>query len=146
MDLIAIYNVFPNEDACIKHLEKIRWKGSPQCPYCQSKNISPRPKENRNHCNVCNTSFGVTVGTVFHHFRLPLQKWFLAICLILNSKKDITARKLARCLTVNKDTAWRMNMKIMRAMTQKEQRELLIGVIKCFEFNMDESSTPRKNL
>jgi transposase-like protein len=91
------------------------------------------PKEKRHHCNSCNTTFSVTVKTIFHHTHLPLQKWFLAICLTLNAKKGVAARQMARHVHVNKDTAWRINMKIREAMSEREQRELLTGLVECDE-------------
>jgi len=133
MDIIKIYEMFPTENDCIKHLEKVRWKDQPRCPYCKSKSITSLPKENRHHCNSCNTSFSVSVGTIFHHTHLPLQKWFLALCIVLNAKKGIAARQLSRDLRVNKDTAWRIDMKIRQAMNEREQRELLTGFVECNE-------------
>jgi hypothetical protein len=73
------------------------------------------------------------VGTIFHKTRLPLQKWFLALMLILNTKKDIAARQLARDLKVNKDTAWRISIKIREAMMERDQRELLTGIVEMDE-------------
>lgn len=142
MNIVSIYEIFPTEVDCLNHIEKVRWHGKPVCPYCQSTKQTPLPKENRYHCNNCNTTFSVTVGTIFHHTHLPLQKWFLALSLILNAKKGISARQLGRDLQVNKDTAWRMAMKIREAMTQQAQRELLTGVVE-----MDETyigGKPRK--
>lgn len=129
MDIIQIYKQFPTATNCITHLENIRWDGEPTCPYCESQNSTPVPTENRHHCNNCNTTYSVTVGTVFHHSRLPLQKWFFAISLILNAKRDITARKLARDLHVNKNTAWYITMRIRKAMTDVEQRALLLDLV-----------------
>ncbi len=142
MNIVSIYETFPKNDDCIVHLEKVRWNGKPKCTYCQSTNATPLPKESRYHCNTCNTTFSVTVGTIFHHTHLPLQKWFLAIALVLNAKKGLSARQLGRDLQVNKDTAWRMAMKIRQAMTQQAQRELLTGIVE-----MDETyigGKPRK--
>lgn len=85
--------------------------------------------QHRHHCNNCNTSFSATVGTIFHHTHLDLQKWFLGIGLILNAKKEISARQLAQDLEVNKDTAWRIRRKISEAMTQANHRELLTGLV-----------------
>jgi transposase-like protein len=133
MDITGIYQIFPKEKDCITHLEKTRWNDKPKCPYCQSGNVTPVPKEERHHCNNCNTSFSVTVGTIFHHTHLPLQKWFLAVCLTLNAKKGVAARQMARHLHVNKDTAWRMDMKIRQAMAEREQRDLLTGLVECDE-------------
>lgn len=116
MNIIQIFKQFPTQESCIKHLELARWKGEPVCPYCESTNTNPLTKELRHHCNSCRKSFSVTVGTIFHDTRLPMQKWFLAISLILNAKKGISARQLARDLEVNKDTAWSMGMRIREAL------------------------------
>lgn len=140
MNLIEIFEKFPKQEDCIKHLEKVRWNNTPICPYCKSNRVTALPKELRHHCNNCKTSFKVTVGTIFHNTRLPLQKWFLCLSLILNAKKGVSARQLSRDLKVNKDTAWSMAMRIRRSMMQ--QRELLTGIVE-----MDETyvgGKPRK--
>lgn len=129
MNIIAVFERFPTQNSCIDYIEQVRWAGEPHCPYCVSVQTSKAKDVRRHHCNTCNTSFSVTVGTIFHKTRLPLQKWFLAITLILNAKKGISARQLARSLNVNKDTAWRISMKIREAMAQREQRMLLTGLV-----------------
>lgn len=133
MNIVEIFRLFPTEDDCIDHLEKVRWRGAPSCPYCKSPRTSPLPKESRHHCNNCNTTFSVTVGTIFHQTHLPLQKWFLAVSLVLNAKKGISARQLARDLEVNKNTGWRIGMQIRKAMTQVEERTLLTGIVEMDE-------------
>ena len=131
MNIISIYKQFPTQIDCIKHLERVRWNNEPVCPYCNSKNQSPLPKEKRYHCNNCNTTFSVTVQTIFHKTKCDLQKWFLAISLTLNAKKGISARQLARAIEVTKDTAWFMLMRIRKAF--KEYGELLKGIIEVDE-------------
>lgn len=140
MNIVKVYKQFPTHQDCLSYLEKVRWPNGPRCPYCGSDRTTPLKKEHRHHCNACNTSFSVTVGTIFHKTKVDLQKWFLAISLILNAKKGISSRQLARDIEVNKDTAWSMAMRIRRAMI--EQRELLQGI-----FEMDETyigGKPRK--
>jgi len=131
MNIIQVYKQFPTNEDCLKHLEDVRWQGEPICPYCQSKKVTSAPKEKRHHCNNCNTSFSVTVRTIFHKTKLPLQKWFLAISLALNAKKGISARQLARDIEVNKNTAWSMMMRIREAML--DSGELLRGIIEVDE-------------
>lgn len=131
MNIVSIYKKFPTEGDCISHIERVRWNGKPVCPYCKSTRTSPMPSESRHHCNGCNTTFSVTVDTIFHHTHLPLQKWFLAISLVLNAKKGISARQLGRDLEVNKNTAWFMGMRIRNAMF--EQGELLKGIVEMDE-------------
>lgn len=141
MNIIQIYERFPTENDCIAHIERVRWNGKPICPYCKSDRVSPMPREQRHHCNNCKTSFSVTVDTIFHHTHLPLQKWFLAISLILNAKKGISSRQLARDIQVTKDTAWSMQMRVRDAMI--EQHQLMTGIVE-----MDETyigGKPRKS-
>jgi transposase-like protein len=133
MNIIRIYELFPTDSDCIAHLEKVRWNSKPICPYCSSDRTTAVPTEQRYHCNNCKTSFSVTVGTIFHHTHLPLQKWLLAVSIVLNARKGLSARQLARDLDVNKNTGWRMGMQIRKAMAEREQRELLSGVIQMDE-------------
>lgn len=140
MNIIQIFKRFPTQKSCVKHLEKARWGKIPYCPYCGSENTYPMPKELRHHCNSCRKSFRVTVGTIFHHTHLPLQKWFLAIALILNAKKGISSRQLARDLELPVKTAWSVSMRIRNAMSG--DGALLRGIVE-----MDETyvgGKPRK--
>ncbi len=131
MNIIQIYRQFPTNEDCLRYLEKVRWGETPVCPYCRAAKSTPVDKELRHHCNNCNTSFSVTVNTIFHKSKADLQKWFLALSLILNAKKGISARQLARDIEVNKNTAWYMGMRIREAMFQ--DRELLSGIVEMDE-------------
>lgn len=90
---------------CIELLERIRWGGEPQCPYCGSKRASPMDKGLRHHCNDCFTSYSVTVGTIFHKTHVDLRKWFRTIALVAQQPQNITVRALAEIIEVSKDTA-----------------------------------------
>ena len=127
MNIIQNFELFPTQEACITHLEKARWGDTPACPYCGS--INTAKLQHRRRCYDCKTSFSVTVGTIFHHTHLPLQKWFLAVMLILNARKSLSTLQLSRYLKINKNTAWRIAMQIRKAMSQAEQRKLLTGII-----------------
>lgn len=131
MNIIQIYKLYPTDEACMRHLEQVRWNGEPVCPYCQSKNVTSYKDDVRHHCNTCKTSFSVTVGTIFHNTKLDLQKWFLGLSLVLNAKKGISARQLSRDIEVNKDTAWRILMQIRKAMLQDPT--LLQGIVEVDE-------------
>lgn len=131
MNIIQIYKQFPKNEDCLRHLELVRWKGKPQCPYCKSFRSTKTKEDLRHHCNNCNTTFNVTVDTIFHNTKLDLQKWFLAISLMLNAKKGISARQLSRDIEVNKNTAWYMLMRLRKAFL--ESPELLNGIIEADE-------------
>lgn len=131
MNIIEIYRRFPTQEACIRHLEKARWGDTPVCGYCGSTNTYPLRVELRHHCNACRKSFSVTIGTIFFDTRLPMQKWFLAISLILNAKKGISSRQLARDLELPVKTAWSVAHRIRKAM--KDDGSLLCGVVEMDE-------------
>lgn len=113
---------------CLVYLEKIRWNGNPICPYCESSNSTAILKERRYHCNTCFNSYSVTVGTLFHKTHVDLQKWFLAIPLVLNAPICISTRKLAKMIGVNKNTACYIISRIRKAV--QEEPELINKLIR----------------
>jgi transposase-like protein len=112
-----------NHEECLALLEQIRWGGTPQCPYCESLKSRKLKNEYRYQCNECFTSYSVTVGTLFHKTHVDLEKWFLAIHLVLNSSETISVRQLAKEVGVNKNTANYIIARIRKAIT--EEPELL---------------------
>lgn len=45
MNLLTIFSRFPDQEACIEYLEKVRWAGEPNCPHCGAENVA-RKSEN----------------------------------------------------------------------------------------------------
>ncbi len=142
MDILEIMHRFPNQDACIEHLEKIRWgDGNATCPHCNSTEVGRKNESQdegkvgrtgRWNCYECKASFKVTSRTVFHGTKIPLYKWFLGIALIMNAKKSLSSHQLARDLGLNQKTAWRMETCI-RAEMAKKGGALLKGIIEADE-------------
>ena len=123
MDLLLILNQLDTKEKCIHFLEEKRWNGVPTCTYCGSKKTSP--KKFRHTCLSCGKSFSVTVGTVFHSSNLPLYKWFMAISIMLSAKKGLSSMQLSREISVNKNTAWLLQMKIRNALDDHSLDEFL---------------------
>ena len=65
-------------------------------------------------CSVTGKNFNVRVGTIFEGTKLPLRKWFMAIYLLCNHKKAISATQLAKDISVTLKTAWFLLHKIRR--------------------------------
>ena len=68
----------------------------------------------------CGHQFSPTAGTVFHDSHLPLTKWFMAMALICEAKKGISAKQVARHLGLEKSykTAWYLCHRIRKAMKE----------------------------
>ena len=135
MNLISVFNQFPNQQSCIDHLEAIRWPEVAFCPLCNSDRVARKAegqKVGRWNCHNCTSSFNVLSGTIFQGTRVPLQKWFLAISLMANAKKSLSSHQLARDLELNQKTAWFMQQRIRAAMASSDG-ELLQGIIEADE-------------
>jgi len=117
-DLPALIERFGSEDRCREYLEGLRWPNGTECPRCESKKVSRIETRQQFDCSSCGYQFSVRVGTVFHDSHLPLWKWFLAVYLICESKKGISANQLKRTLGVAYKTAWYLCHRIRSAMTQ----------------------------
>jgi hypothetical protein len=89
-------------------------------------------------CLACGKQFSATSGTIFNDSHLPLTKWFMAIALICEAKKGMSAKQLERHLGVAYRTAWYMAHRIREAM--QDGGDLLTGVVEADHTYM----TPRK--
>jgi transposase-like protein len=118
MNLPDLIEQFRSEDKCREYLEDLRWPNGVRCPRCGADSVSRIEKRNQWECNEpsCRYQFSVTAGTVFHDSHLPLWKWFLAIYLIGESKKGISAKQLQRTLGVSYKTAWYLGHRVRSAM------------------------------
>ena len=119
MDILRIAGMFNTQEDCLRFLEKLRWGDEPCCIHCGSIRVGKKNKNNIHagwNCYDCDSSFSVTAKTLFHKTRIPLKKWFLAMSLVLNSKKSISSTALARHLDMNQKTAWNILMKIRAQM------------------------------
>ncbi|TSD67519.1 IS1595 family transposase [Inquilinus sp. KBS0705] len=133
MNVSEVFTKFSSQGTCIQHLEELRWQGEPQCPYCNSKQSSHRKDTYRHQCNNCNSSYSVSVGTIFEDTKLPLFKWFLAISLMLNAKKGLSTLQLGRDIGVNRKTAWYLQMRIRKAMQEGDDSDLFKGIVEVDE-------------
>ena len=42
MNVVKVIETFPTQDDCISYLERLRWRGSPECPQCASTHVRRR--------------------------------------------------------------------------------------------------------
>ncbi|MDI2112057.1 IS1595 family transposase [Commensalibacter nepenthis] len=96
---------FPDEEACIKHLENLKWGGNIISPFDPASKVYVC-KGNRYRCRNTSKYFNVKTNTLFDNSKIPLQKWFLAIWIITCHTKGISSVQLAKDLGVTQKTAW----------------------------------------
>jgi transposase-like protein len=134
MNLLQLFTKFQDNQQAIEYLEQIRWKDEVICTKCGSnKTCKHREKtKTRWQCWNCHHVFSVTVGTIFHHSHVPLNKWFMLIALMLNAKKGLSSLQASRDLGLRPMTTWSMMHRIRKAMTT-DQAELLKGIVEMDE-------------
>jgi transposase-like protein len=116
IDLLTLLDAYDTDAECRQYLEDLRWPNGVECPRCQSteaKRIKQRPQFD---CTACGYHFSVTAGTVFNDSHLPLPKWFVAVFLITEARKGMSALQLKRILKVSYKTAWYLCHRIREAM------------------------------
>ena len=124
---------FPDEAACRRFLENIRWGSGFVCPSCGEPGEAFRGSRGRWICRHCRHQCTVTAGTVFEKTRTPLRSWLAAVWYITNQKQGVTALGLQRVLGLGSyQTAWAMLHRLRRAMI-RHGRERLQGVVEVDE-------------
>ena len=114
--LVTLMNRFNDDRKCRDTLERIRWPSGAACLRCGDTNVDEMAERRQWRCCSCDYRFSVTAGTIMHRSHLPLPKWFLAIYLMCQSKKGVSANQLKRMLGVQYKTAWHLCHRIREAM------------------------------
>ena len=120
VNLLSLMEDFDTDVECRAYLEELRWPNGVECPRCKGKSISRIQARKVLECNApeCRYQFSVTAGTIFHDSHLPLPKWFMAVFVITESRKGISALQLKRFLKVSYKTAWYLCHRIREAMAE----------------------------
>ena len=135
MNLLTIFSRFPDQESCIEHLENVRWGDEPYCLLCGSCDVAHKAdgdRVGRWNCHDCKSSFNVLSKTIFAKTRIPLQKWFLAIGIVIHAKKSLSSCQLARDVGLTQPTAFYVLHRI-RAEMASDQGPLLQGIIEADE-------------
>ena len=135
-NLMDMMDRFPTDEKCRDFLEELRWpRGKVSCLRCGGKALTEIPDRNQWHCLFCQYQFSVTAGTIMHDSHLPLRKWLVAIYLMLESRKAISANQMMRTLGIGSyRTAWYLCHRIREAMGNDPfEGPTLFGVVEVDE-------------
>ena len=125
---------FNCDSKCRKALEHIRWPNGVACTRCGDMDVLDLEKHNRWKCKSCRYQFSVMSGTIMHDSHLALRKWFIAIYLMCESKKGISANQMKRTLGTTYRTAWHLCHRIREAMGNEPfEGPTLLGVVEVDE-------------
>lgn len=154
--LIDVRKEFATDEQCLAYLEFMRWPEGVRCLKCNSDRISKFrtngstrevtskrtgktktvvvPPRYLYQClsSECGHQFSATQGTIFHDTHLSLPTWFMAVALMVNAKKGLSAKQMERDLGVSYPTAWYLCHRIRKSM-EDGQPGLLSGTVEADE-------------
>ncbi len=134
MGLIEFSQKFATVEACVEHLEAIRFKDGEYCPHCGSMEKIYHCKDHRYSCKDCGRDFRIIYGTMFGDSQLKmLPKWFAAIWIETNHSKGISSVQLAKMIGTTQKTAWFMLQRIRNAFSNKDDDDFLSGIVEIDE-------------
>ncbi|MPY76206.1 MAG: IS1595 family transposase [Alphaproteobacteria bacterium] len=115
--ITEFFRRFPDDDACLAHLMKVRYGDTLDCLKCGKHGHFSRLKKLPAYsCPWCGHHIHPMQGTPFERSRTPLQKWFYAMYLFTTTRNGVAAKELQRQLGVTYKTAWRIGHEIRKYM------------------------------
>jgi hypothetical protein len=127
MNILEFQKMFPDETACIKYLERMRWPDGFCCSKCaqvgEPFRIVKRPRVLK--CRACFHETSITAGTVMHRSKTDILVWFWAAHLVSTQTPGISALELQKKLGIDYyQTAFQMLHKLRSAMVRPNRDKI----------------------
>ena len=110
---------FSDPENAFSYAVSLRWpNGEVFCPRCGSKKHSFINAKKRKlwFCYDCKKQFTVKVKTIFEDSAVGLDKWMIAVWMLVSCKNGISSYELGKTIGVTQRTAWFMNQRIRKAL------------------------------
>ena len=117
--------VFPDDAACAKYLEALRWPGGFLCPNCGHKDKPYRFPSRSSvvlRCRECKVNTSLTASTVMQSTHTPLSTWFWGAYLVTTQTPGQSALQFQRQLGLSRyETAFQILHKLRSGMVRPER-------------------------
>ena len=109
---------FSDPNRCLEYVVARRWPNGVLCPTCGRSDVTFLSKQRRWQCKGrhLRRQFSAKVGTIFEDSPLGLDKWLIAMWLVVNCKNGVSSYEIHRALGVTQKTAWFMDHRIRFAL------------------------------
>lgn len=116
---------FPDDAACAKYLEALKWPGGFACPTCGHKQEPYRFKTRSSvvlRCRSCKKNASLTAGTVMQDTHTALSTWFWAAYLMTTQTPGISSIQFQRQLGLSsRQTSFTMLHKLRSCMVRPDR-------------------------
>lgn len=105
-------------DNAFNLLRSLRWPSGVSCPTCGTSEVQFLSTRKIWQCKNKHPKrqFSVKVGTIFEDSPIGLDKWFMAMWLVMNCKNGVSSYEIHREVGVTQKTGWFMLHRIRLAM------------------------------
>lgn len=126
---------FNDPTNCRDFLVARRWRKGVTCPRCESDNVLFLEKYNRWHCRQGHDApqFTLKTGTIMEDSPIKLDKWLLAMWMVVNCKNGVSSYEIHRATGVTQKSAWFMNHRIRLALGMGPEERKLSGQVEVDE-------------
>ena len=125
--IIELVSTYQDEDECVKKLYELKTANGWTCPKCGAPAPSLLLKRRKIQCQKCSHQEAVTRGTAMYRSHIPLQKWFVAIYLVANDKRGVSAWSLCRELQVKWESAYYLLQRVRGMMAESGCLQQALG-------------------
>ncbi len=123
VDFEEFRKIYPDQDACLRFLEKLKEKRGYACHKCGNDHYYHGHIQGSRRCSKCSYEESVTAHTLLQNTRIPINKAFYIIFLVYSTKGKISSYKLSEALSIRQSTCWAYSSRIKKVMQDhKKQR------------------------
>ncbi|MFQ3575046.1 MAG: 7TM diverse intracellular signaling domain-containing protein [Cytophagales bacterium] len=114
--------IFPNEHACFKYLDELKWKDQNfTCRKCKNNKFIKGVKAFSRKCTRCGYVESVTAYTLFHGVRFEIDKAFYMTYIVHRRGTKITLDQLSDLLKLRRNTCWNFKKKILQTIDEYKE-------------------------
>ncbi|MBF0183362.1 MAG: IS1595 family transposase [Magnetococcales bacterium] len=117
--------VFPDDEACARYLEHLRWPSGFSCSKCESIGEPYRFTKRASvvlRCRACHANVSLTASSVMRSSHTPLSVWFWGAYLVTTQTPGQSALQFQRQLGLSRyETAFQMLHKLRAGMVRPER-------------------------
>jgi transposase-like protein len=128
---------YSDEQTCIDAVAELRWEnGKPVCPNCNAIEGDRKhywlATQKRWKCYSCRKQFSVKVGSIFAESALSLDKWLVALWMLVNCKNGVSSYEIHRATGMGQKAAWFVLQRLRHVLNETAKLGGTVEIDECF--------------
>ena len=117
-NLLGAIRYFSDLDVCVDFMAQMRWPSGVVCPHCLSERTAFLKTRRIWKCMAkeCRKQFSVKTQSVIEDSPIGLDKWMVAVWMVVNCRNGVSSHEIARTVRVTQKSAWFMLHRIRLAL------------------------------